>query len=156
MQQWYKSHELSLASLAEHKCPQKLDLTQDVTDYANLTPAERRAFDGILSYLTFLDSIQTCNLPHVKSAVTAPEVSLCLAEQISQEAMHGQSYQVMLEAIVPSDRRAAVYDFWRTDDVLRKRCENIAGHYQEYLDHPTQENYFRSLVADYLLEGLVK
>jgi ribonucleoside-diphosphate reductase beta chain len=29
--------------------PQKLDITQDVTDYANLTPEERYAFDGILS-----------------------------------------------------------------------------------------------------------
>ncbi|VEP14033.1 Ribonucleoside-diphosphate reductase subunit beta (fragment) [Hyella patelloides LEGE 07179] len=73
--------------------PQKLDLTQDVTDYWNLTAEERHAYDGILSYLTFLDSIQTCNLPHLKSCITAPEVSLCIAEQIAQEGMHNQSYR---------------------------------------------------------------
>lgn len=134
--------------------PQKLDITQDVTDYWNLTPDERRAFDGILSYLTFLDSVQTCNLPHIKSSITAPEVSLCMAEQISQEGMHNQSYQYMIETIIPSERRGAVYDFWRTDKVLRNRCEYIANFYQRYIDNPTPENYFTTLIADYLLEGL--
>lgn len=119
--------------------PQKLDITQDVTDYHNLTDSERRAFDGILSYLTFLDSVQTCNLPHIKSSITAPEISLCIAEQISQEGMHNQSYQYMIETIIPSDRRSAVYDFWRTDKVLRDRCEYIASNYQRYIDNPTQK-----------------
>ena len=134
--------------------PQKLDLTQDVTDYWNLTPEERRAFDGILSYLTFLDSVQTCNLPHIKSSITAPEVGLCIAEQISQEGMHNQSYQYIIETIIPGDRRSHVYDFWRTDKVLRDRCEYIASFYQNYIDHPTPENYFVAILADYLLEGL--
>jgi ribonucleoside-diphosphate reductase beta chain len=71
--------------------PQRLDITQDVTDYWNLTDDERYAFDGILSYLTFLDSVQTCNIPHLKNSITAPEISLCMAEQISQEGMHNQS-----------------------------------------------------------------
>ena len=134
--------------------PQRLDITQDVTDYWNLTDEERYAFDGILSYLTFLDSVQTCNIPHLKSSVTAPEISLCMAEQISQEGMHNQSYQYMIETIIPTEKRDSVYDFWRTDKVLKERCEYIATLYQKYVDNPTQENYFVALVADYLLEGL--
>nr|WP_231937597.1 ribonucleotide-diphosphate reductase subunit beta [Geminocystis sp. NIES-3709] len=134
--------------------PQKLDITQDVTDYWNLTNDERRAFEGILSYLTFLDSVQTCNIPHLKSAITAPEISLCMAEQISQEGMHNHAYQYMIETIIPSDKRDQVYDFWRTDKVLSARCEFIAGFYQKYIDNPTKENYFIALLSDYLLEGL--
>jgi ribonucleoside-diphosphate reductase beta chain len=134
--------------------PEKLDITQDVVDYSNLTSDERRAFDGILSYLTFLDSIQTCNIPHLKKSITAPEISLCMAEQISQEAMHNQSYQYIIETIIPAERRSVVYDFWRTDNVLRDRCEFIAGIYQKYVDHPTTENYFVALLADFLLEGI--
>ncbi|WP_238845420.1 ribonucleotide-diphosphate reductase subunit beta [Nostoc edaphicum] len=134
--------------------PEKIDITQDVTDYVNLTPGERRAFDGILSYLTFLDSVQTCNVPHIKNSVTAPEIALCMAEQISQEAMHNQSYQYIIETVIPSDRRTHVYDFWRSDRILKARCEFIAGLYQKYVDKPTLENYFVSLLADYLLEGL--
>ncbi len=60
----------------------------------------------------------------------------------------------MIETIIPSDRRNFVYEFWRTDEVLRDRCEFIAGIYQKYIDNPTPENYFISLLADYMLEGL--
>jgi ribonucleoside-diphosphate reductase beta chain len=134
--------------------PQRLDITQDVTEYGHLTDEERYAYDGILSYLTFLDSVQTCNIPHLKGSVTAPEISLCMAEQISQEAMHNQSYQYLIETIIPSDRRGEVYDFWRTDKVLKDRCEFIASLYQQYIDKQTTESYFIALLADYLLESL--
>lgn len=60
----------------------------------------------------------------------------------------------MIETIIPSERRNEVYDFWRTDKVLKERCEFVAGLYQQYVDDPTPENYFISLVADYVLEGL--
>ncbi|MFM7442156.1 MAG: ribonucleotide-diphosphate reductase subunit beta, partial [Snowella sp.] len=56
--------------------------------------------------------------------------------------------------IIPPERRNAVYDFWRTDKVLKNRCEFIARLYQNYVSNPTTENYFVALVADYLLEGL--
>ncbi len=134
--------------------PQRLDITQDVTEYGHLADEERSAYDGILSYLTFLDSVQTCNIPHLKGSVTAPEISLCMAEQISQEAMHNQSYQYLIETIIPSARRGEVYDFWRTDKVLRDRCEFIASLFQQYIDKQTTESYFIALVADYLLESL--
>jgi len=77
-----------------------------------------------------------------------------MAEQISQEGMHNQSYQYMIETIVPPERRSNVYEFWRTDSVLRDRCKFIASLYQAYIDDPTSENYFTALVADYLLEGM--
>jgi ribonucleoside-diphosphate reductase beta chain len=134
--------------------PERLSLVEDVTDYNNLSYDERYAYDGILSYLTFLDSVQVCNIPHLKTAVTAPEISLCLSEQISQEGMHSSSYQYIINSIIPAARRDAVYDFWRTDPTLKARCEFIASLYQNYVDSPTQENYFIALVADYILESL--
>lgn len=134
--------------------PQRVDITQDVNDYHNLTDDERRAYDGFLSYLTFLDSVQTCNIPHIKLPITAPEVSMCLVEQTSQEGLHNESYQNMIETIIPSNKRNSVYDFWRTDSILKDRCQYIANLYQSYVDSPTEENYFLALFADYLLEGI--
>lgn len=134
--------------------PQKYDLTTDVTDYGNLTEDERRGFDGILSYLTFLDSIQTANLPYLRAEITAPEVALCLSEQASQEAMHNQSYQYIIETLIPSDRRDEIYEYWREDKVLLERCEAIARYYQQFQDSRSPEDYFYALVANYLLEGL--
>ena len=39
--------------------PEEINMSGDVNDYKRLTPAERRAYDKILSFLVFLDSIQT-------------------------------------------------------------------------------------------------
>jgi ribonucleoside-diphosphate reductase beta chain len=134
--------------------PQKIDVTQDVTDYQNLLPDERKAFKGILSYLTFLDSVQTCNIPHLKSNITAPEIAICMTEQASQEAMHNQSYQNIIESVIPADERNDVYYFWKNDKILLDRCAYIAKLYQAYLDDSSQENYFIALLADYILEGI--
>ena len=39
--------------------PEEIDLSQDIKDYPNLTENERTAYNKILSFLVFLDSIQT-------------------------------------------------------------------------------------------------
>lgn len=133
---------------------EKFDVTQDINDYQNLTPDEQKGYDGILSYLIFLDSIQTVNIPHLKSVVTAPEIALCMAEQISQEALHSQSYQYLLESIIPKEKINHIYDFWKTDKLLFERCEFIASMYQKYIDQKTEESYFEALTANFILEGL--
>lgn len=134
--------------------PQKSDLTQDVTDYKNLLPQEKRAFDGILSFLTFLDSIQIINIPHLKIPVTAPELHLCLSQQNYQEALHVQSYQYIIETIIPKEKRDYIYDLWRDDPILESRCNAIASLFQKYVNSGTNEDYFIALFADYLLEGI--
>lgn len=134
--------------------PEKVDLSADVTCYQTLTDDERNAFDGMLSYLTFLDSIQTVNLPFIKQRITAPEISLCLSEQISQEGMHNQSYQYIIETVIPKNKREQIYENWRTIPQLTKRCEAITQYYQRYLDKPSEFNYYLALFANYLLEGL--
>lgn len=134
--------------------PEKVDLSMDGQDYAKLNKHEVRAFDGILSFLVFLDSIQTNNLPKVSDYVTAPEISLILAIQTFQEAVHSQSYAYIIDTIIPKDKRDKIYDFWRDDEILFKRNKFIASIYQEFHDNATLENFYRVLVADYLLEAL--
>ena len=71
--------------------PEEINLSQDVKDYPRLLAAERMAYDKILSFLVFLDSIQTANLPNIGAYVTANEVNLCLSIQAFQECVHSQS-----------------------------------------------------------------
>lgn len=132
---------------------ERIDLSMDVIDYNQLTVSEKRGFDGILAFLVFLDSVQVQNIPHITEPCTAPEVSLCFGEQLSQEQLHAQSYQYLIESIIPADRRNEIYDYWREDKILLKRCKLIGGYYQQYIDNPSSDNYFETLVADYLLEG---
>ncbi|MBE5984638.1 MAG: ribonucleotide-diphosphate reductase subunit beta, partial [Paenibacillaceae bacterium] len=49
--------------------PEEINLLRDSKDYPLLSPGERRAYDKILSFLVFLDSIQTANLPAISEYV---------------------------------------------------------------------------------------
>lgn len=120
----------------------------------DLSAEEQRAYKGILSFLIFLDSIQTVNLPHISDYITAPEVNLLLAIQTYQEAIHSQSYATILESVVDSKERAEIYYFWKNDQILLERNKYIGGIYQDFHDEPSDRNFFRTIIANYLLEGL--
>lgn len=134
--------------------PEKVDLTSDVQDYIKLTEPEQRAYDGILSFLVFLDSLQTNNVPKLSEYITAPEVNLIMAIQTYQEAIHSQSYAYLIESLIPSDKRDDIYEFWREDKVLFDRIGFIAGIFQEFHDNQNQKNFARSIIANYLLESV--
>ena len=50
--------------------PEEINLAQDLKDYNKLEEAEKTAYDKILSFLIFLDSIQTANLGNINNYVT--------------------------------------------------------------------------------------
>lgn len=135
--------------------PEKVGgLSDDATMYQNLSPAEQHAYKGMLSFLTFLDSIQTVNLPNFANYITSPEVNLLLSIQSYQEAIHSQSYTTILETVVDAKEREQIYYFWRDDKVLLDRNKYIGQIYQDFQDAPTEKNFFRALIGNYLLESL--
>ncbi len=134
--------------------PEEINLGQDVKDYPNLPKAERRAYDKILSFLIFLDSVQTANLPNVSSYITANEVNLCLNIQTFQEAVHSQSYSYMLDTICEPTQRDEILFQWKDDEHLLKRNEFIGGLYNEFVENTNEENLAKTCVANYILEGV--
>jgi len=136
--------------------PEKVSgLGEDSIQYKQvLSDEERRAYDGIISFLIFLDSIQTVNLPHFNDYITSPEVNLVLSIQAYQEAIHSQSYATILETVVDSEKREEIYYFWRNDKLLLERNTYIWELYQSFIDEPTDKNFFRGLIANYLLEWI--
>lgn len=136
--------------------PEKVTgLPDDAVQYkSELSEWEKRVYDGILSFLIFLDSIQTVNLPNFNDCFTAPEVNLLLSIQAYQEAIHSQSYAAILETVVDSSKRQKIYYFWRDDKILLERNKFIGGIYQEFIDNPNDENFFKGIIGNYLLEWL--
>lgn len=136
--------------------PEKVwGLWEDATQFSSaLTDDEQRAYKGILSFLIFLDSIQTVNLPNFSEYVTAPEVNLLLSIQAYQEAIHSQSYATILETVVKPEQRDEIYYFWRTDKHLLERNEFIWGIYQDFIDNPNDRNFFRGIIGNFLLESI--
>ena len=134
--------------------PEEINLSLDVKDYRRLPEAERRAYDKILSFLIFLDSIQTANLPHVGAYITANEVNLCLSIQTFQEAVHSQSYSYMLDTICEPQERTEVLYQWKDDPRLLERNEFIGNLYNEFQKDQSPETLVRTLIANYILEGI--
>ena len=134
--------------------PEEINLSQDIKDYPNLPAPERRAYDKILSFLVFLDSIQTANLPNISAYITANEANLCLSIQIFQEALHSQSYSYMLDTICqPHERNSILYQ-WKDDEHLLRRNTFIGDQYNAFQEEQTIENFMRVIVANYILEGI--
>ena len=134
--------------------PEEVNLGQDVKDYRRLAPAERAAYDKTLSFLIFLDSIQTANLPNIGEYVTASEVNLCLTIQAFQEAVHSQSYSYMLDTICSPEERDAILYQWKDDPLLLARNKFIGDLYNEFQRERTPFCLMRTLIANYILEGV--
>lgn len=134
--------------------PEEINLTQDLKDYEKLSKDERTAYDKILSFLIFLDSIQTANLPNVSEYITASEVNLCLNIQTFQEAVHSQSYSYMLDTICSPEQRDAILYQWKDDEVLLRRNKFIGDLYNAFMEDRSTFQFMKVLIANYILEGI--
>ncbi len=134
--------------------PEEINLATDKKQYPHLPPAERRAYDKVLSFLIFLDSIQTANLPNIGDYITANEVNLCICIQTYQEAIHSQSYSYMLDSICEPHERDAVLFQWKDDEHLLRRNTFIGDQYNRFQQEQTVDNFMRVIIANYILEGV--
>jgi ribonucleoside-diphosphate reductase beta chain len=134
--------------------PEEIPLAQDAKDYKFLTPHERQGYDKIISFLIFLDSLQTSNLPNINEYITAPEVNLCLTVQTFQEAVHSQSYSYILDSVCSAEVRDDIYNQWREDKHLLRRNRFITDLYEKFIEEPSTVNLLRAIMANYILEGI--
>ncbi len=133
--------------------PKEVDMTADVRDYKLLTEAEKGAYDKALSQLIFMDSLQTNNLiDNVNPYITSPEINLILVRQAFEEALHSQSYAVMVDSI--SQNTDEIYDMWRQDAKLKNKNDNIAQVYEELAQNPSDSQIVKAMFANQILEGI--
>lgn len=134
--------------------PEEINLSQDFKDYPRLDKAERTAYDKILSFLVFLDSLQSNNLPTVSEYITANEVNLCLHIQAFQECIHSQSYSYMLDTICSPEERNDILYQWKTDEHLLNRNKFIGDCYNEFHEKRDKLSLMKTLIANFILEGI--
>ncbi|NMB10174.1 MAG: ribonucleotide-diphosphate reductase subunit beta [Tissierellia bacterium] len=134
--------------------PEEINLSQDMKDYNILDKKEREAYDKTLSFLIFLDSLQTANLPNVLEYITANEVNLCLTIQAYQEAIHSQSYSYILDTICSPEERDEILYLWRDDERLLARNKFIGDQYNYFLENQNKFALMKTLIANYILEGI--
>ncbi|HHD79705.1 MAG TPA: ribonucleotide-diphosphate reductase subunit beta, partial [Epsilonproteobacteria bacterium] len=121
--------------------------------YKNLTDAEKSAYDKVLAQLIFMDSLQTNNIiDNLNPFITSPEVNLILVRQAFEEALHSQSYAVMVDSISTNSKE--IYELWRRDMKLKHKNDAIARVYEELSENPTDENIVKAMFANQILEGI--
>jgi ribonucleoside-diphosphate reductase beta chain len=100
-----------------------------------------------------MDSLQTNNLiDNVNPYVTSPEINLILVRQSFEEALHSQSYAVMVDSI--STNSEEIYDLWRQDMMLKTKNDAIFRTYDELANNPTEHNFVKACFANQILEGI--
>ena len=136
--------------------PEKIDMSQDKQQWhsGEMSERDKEGCMEALSFLTYLDSLATHNLPNVASFITAPEVKRCITIQTAQEVVHSQSYAYVFESLFTQEERRKTLYRWRDSEALFKRNEYIAGIYERFASNPCIENLGETLIANYIMEGL--
>lgn len=134
--------------------PEEINLNQDVKDYRQLEPEEKRAYDKILSFLIYLDSLQTAQLPNLQAYITANEINLCLSIQAFQESIHSQSYSYILDTICSPEERSDILYQWKEDRILLERNKFIGDQYNDFLQEKNCDTLMKALIANFILEGI--
>ena len=150
--QW--AYDLWKTMLANTWFPEEVNMNGDKRDYnGGLTTQEKLGYDRALAQLIFMDSLQTNNLiDNVNPYITSPEINLILVRQAYEEALHSQSYAVMVETI--SANTDEIYDMWRVDMQLRSKNDYIASVYLDLAKNPTERNILKAMFANQILEGI--
>lgn len=150
--QW--AYNLWKIMLANTWFPEEVVMSADKRDYVGgLTQQEKVGYDRALAQLIFMDSLQTNNLiDNINPYITSPELNLILVRQAYEEALHSQSYDVMVQAI--SDNSDEIYEMWRKDVELRNKNDYIANVYENLSVEPTEINIIKAFFANQILEGI--
>lgn len=133
----------------------EVNLSDDLDCYKHqLTEAERFAYDKALAFLSNLDGIQFHNINmNIARHVTSPEVEMCIARQVYEEALHVDAYSAMIETI--SLDPMSVYMTFERDGILAKKNEFILRQSQVIgLEEFTARGFALALVSNILLEGV--
>lgn len=147
--------------------PREISLVDDKNDFSKLNEKEREAFMNVLSFLSFLDSIQADNLTALNIISEAYELKRALLiHSFVEGGIHTEAYQYILKSLFgeQSDLINFVYYKFKTFQPLKERNIQIANTYQELnsqvqLGIPNKEKYynalFKNLIQDYFLEGVI-
>lgn len=133
----------------------EVNLSDDLDCYKHqLTEAERFAYDKALAFLSNLDGIQFHNINmNIARHITSPEVEMCIARQVYEEALHVDAYSAMIETI--SLDPMSVYMTFERDGILAKKNEFILRQSQVIgLEEFTARGFALALVSNILLEGV--
>ena len=85
---------------------EEIKLKQDIEDWKTLSSGERRFLEAVLAFFAASDGIVNENLlERFSREVKMTEARHFYAYQIANEAVHAETYSMLIEALVPSRKK---------------------------------------------------
>ncbi|SEN20667.1 ribonucleotide-diphosphate reductase subunit beta [Paenibacillus sp. OV219] len=134
--------------------PFEINMGADIKTWQELTKTEQDSFAKIIGLLAFLDSVQTDYSSKIAGYITDSSVNALMIILAQQEVVHNHSYSYVLSSLVSKSEQEEIFEYWKTDAVLRERNDFIAKGYESFTEEMTPETMLRSLIFDVILEGL--
>lgn len=135
--------------------PFEINMSNDSKQWTSeLNDEERQTFKMIIGLLAMLDSIQTDYAGKIADYLTDSSLNALMIILAQQEVVHNHSYSYVLSSLVSRSEQEEIFDYWKTDEVLRERNDFIAEGYIAFSEKQTPETMLRSMVYDVILEGL--
>lgn len=112
--------------------PEEVDITQDKSDYSNLTDAEKHIFLSNLKYQTLLDSVQGRS-PSVAflPIVSLPELETWIQTWAFSETIHSRSYTHIIRGIY--DDPTKILDAIATNPEICRRAVSVTKYYDDLI-----------------------
>lgn len=141
--EFYKKAEASFWTAEE------IDLSQDLTDWANLNDGERHFISHVLAFFAASDGIVNENLAeHFVSEVQYTEAKFFYGFQIAMENIHSETYSLLIDTYVKDPaQRDHLLNAIETIDCVNKK----ANWALRWID---QGNFQERLIAFAAVEGI--
>jgi len=140
--------------LANFWVPFEVNMGQDIKQFPQLTKDEQDAFLKIIGLLALLDAIQSDYASKAADYLTDSAVNALMIILAQQEVVHNHSYSYVLSSVVSSAKQEEVFEYWRSEPLLRDRNDFVLEGYQDFVDNQSIDNFLKSIVYDVILEGL--
>lgn len=104
---------------------QEIDLSSDVKDWEKLTDDEKHFLKHVLAFFAGADGIVQENLAaRFLEEVKIPEARLFYSFQIAMEAVHGETYSLLLETYIRDPHeKAHLFDAIKKMPAIRRKAE---------------------------------
>ena len=134
--------------------PQKVPLTDDITDLKKLTEDELTALKDTLGFLIYLDSLQFLNLSEINNHITSPAVNQCISAQAFFEVIHSNSYSYILQTIFPKMTQEEIFYRWKDVPALKERIGRATAIAKEYHEKRDRLSFIKACTQTYCIEGI--
>ncbi len=147
---YYDIYELYKKSLSLFWTPEEVDLSKDYDDFKKLNKDEQYFIENILAYFASSDGLVNENLAiNFYNEVQIAEARQLYSVQILIEAVHNESYSLMIETLIQDPiKKDNLFKAIETNPVVKKK----ASWALKWFDN--SNNFAERLVAFICVEGI--